>query len=66
MAAKVNSAYKKYPDYSVEVDINPQALQGNPAAASYIKVKAVVKNYRWSKVDVDTKDMRNIRTLAPE
>ena len=62
----VNDAIKKYPDYAVDVDVGPDALKGNPAAVSYIKVKAVIKNYRWSKVDVDTKDMRNLRTLAPE
>ena len=66
MAAAVNDAYKRYPDYSVQVDVDPAKLQSNTAAASYIKVKAVVKNYRWSKVDVDSKDMQNLRTLVPE
>jgi hypothetical protein len=65
MAEKVNDARKKYPDYAVDVEVGPGDLQGNPAA-SYIKVKAVVKNYRWSKVDVDSKEMRNLRTLVPE
>lgn len=66
MGEAVNQAYKKYPDYSVQVEVDPAKLQSNSAAASYIKVKAVVKNYRWSKVDVDSKDMRNLRTLVPE
>ena len=65
MAEKVNEARKKYPDYAVDVEVGPGDLQGNPAA-SYIKVKAVVKNYHWSKVDVDSKEMRNLRTLVPE
>jgi hypothetical protein len=66
MGTAVNQAYRRYPDYSVQVEIDPAKLQSNSAAASYIKVKAVVKNYRWSKVDVDSKDMRNLRTLVPE
>jgi hypothetical protein len=66
MGRAVNHAYLKYPDYAVQVDVDPAKLQANPAAASYIKVKAAVKNYKWSKVDVDTKDMRNLRTLVPE
>jgi hypothetical protein len=64
MAVKVNEAHKKYPDYAVDVEVGPDKI--NNPAASYIKVKAVIKNYRWSKVDTDSKDMRNLRTLVPE
>jgi hypothetical protein len=66
MGKAVNDAMQKYPDYMVDVELGPDVLKNNPTAASYIKVKAVVKNYHWSKVDVDSKDMRNLRTLVPE
>jgi hypothetical protein len=65
MGARVLDAMKKYPDYAVDVSVGPDDLKNSPAA-SYIKVKAVVKNYRWSKVDVDSKEMRNLRSLVPE
>jgi hypothetical protein len=66
MADATSQALNKYPDYAVDVDIDPNVLKDNAALSSYIKVKAVVKNYHWSKTDVDSKDMRNLRTLVAE
>ena len=66
MADAISQALNKYPDYAVDVEIDPNALKDHVASNSYIKVTAVVKNYHWSKTDVDSKDMRNLRTLVAE
>ncbi len=65
LATEIKGIKGKYPDYSVEIDVTRQALEGHPKVSS-IKVTALVKNYHWSKVDVDARDLRNIRTLSPE
>jgi hypothetical protein len=67
LAADVDKIKGKYPDYSIEVEIGPDALAKVPESIiSSIRVTSIMKNYKWSKVDVDTKDLRNIRTLNPE
>jgi hypothetical protein len=66
MADAINAMRDKYPDCKIMVDIDPKTLGAPGANVSSIKIKASVKNYKWSKVDVDKGDLRNIRTLNPE
>lgn len=65
MAADIQAVRGRYPDFRIEVEVSPDALRNHPAV-SRVRVKSVVKNYHWAKVDVDTEEMRNIRTLNPE
>jgi len=66
LAAEIAKLRSKYPDYRISVDPNPviQVAPGTPISS--IKIKSTVRNYKWSKVDVDDADMRNVRTLTPE
>jgi hypothetical protein len=66
LAADIAKLRDKYPDYKILVAIDPEALRASGAAVSSIKIKGSVKNYKWSKVDIDRADMRNIRTLNVE
>lgn len=63
LAQEIAKLGDKYPDYRITVDPNPAA---QAAPISSIKIKSSVRNYKWSKVDVDAADMRNVRTLSPE
>ena len=63
LAREIAKLGDKYPDYRITVDPNPAA---QAAPISSIKIKSSVRNYKWSKVDVDAADMRNVRTLSPE
>jgi len=56
----------KYPDYNISVSVDAGTLGSLGAAVSSIRVKSTVKNYKWSKVDVDEGDLRHVRTLVPE
>ena len=77
LAAEIAKLRSKYPDYRISVDPNPviQVAPRSPwwvwpptpgTPISSIKIKSTVRNYKWSKVDVDDADMRNVRTLTPE
>jgi hypothetical protein len=65
MAEEMKAVKGRYFDYKIEVEVSPDALRDHPAV-SQVRVKSRVKNYRWSKVDVDPADLRNLRTLTPE
>src|SRR5262249_13226700 len=65
LAVDIKAVKGKYPDYKIEVEVSPDALRNHPAV-SQVRVKSSVKNYRWSKVDVDPTDLRNVRTLSAE
>jgi hypothetical protein len=65
MLADIKAVMGRYPDYKVEVDVTPAGLQTHPAV-SHVRVKSSVKNYRWSKIDVDPGDLRNVRSLTLE
>ena len=66
LAEDVKNLRDKYPDYRVVVDPSMAGVSGPGAPVSSIKIKSSVRNYKWSKVDVDDADLRNIRTLNPE
>jgi hypothetical protein len=65
MRPAIKSAYSEMQDFSVEVNVKAEEIRANLPVSS-VKVKAVVKNYRWEKVDVDQKEMRSVRSLTPE
>jgi hypothetical protein len=65
MADAIADIKDKYPDCRILVNVDPQAIAGS-GAVSTIKIKASVKNYKWSKIDIDKGDLRNIRALNPE
>jgi hypothetical protein len=64
LAGEIEKLKDKYPDYRITVD--PAAVVQAGASISSIKIKSSVRNYKWSKVDVDDADLRNIRSLTPE
>ena len=66
LAAEIAKLRDRYPDYKIVVDPNPSAPAVPGTPISSIKIKCSVRNYKWSKVDVDDVDLRNIRTLTPE
>jgi hypothetical protein len=66
LAEAIGKLRTRYPDYKLSVDPNAQSLAASGAPISSIKIKSTVRNYKWSKVEVDETDMRNIRTLNPE
>jgi len=66
LASDIAALRDKYPDFKITVDPTAAAIATPGAPVSSIKVKAVVRNYKWSKVDVDDADLRNIRTLSQE
>lgn len=66
LAAEIEKLRDKYPDYKIVIDPSPSASAVPGAPISSIKIKSIVRNYKWSKVDVDDVDLRNIRTLTPE
>jgi len=66
LAAEIEKLRDKYPDYRITVDPSPAAQATPGAPISTIKIKSTVRNYKWSKIDVDDADMRNVRTLSPE
>src|ERR1017187_6588154 len=65
MRAEISEAYKEPGDFKIQVEVTPDKLKDQPALSS-IKVVSSIKNYTWSKVDVDPRDLHNIRTLNPE
>jgi hypothetical protein len=65
MKAEIAEAYKQPGDFKIQVEVTPDQLKDKPALSS-IKVVSSIKNYTWSKVDVDPRDLHNIRTLNPE
>jgi hypothetical protein len=65
MKAEISEAYKEPGDFKIQVEVTPDKLKDQPALSS-IKVVSSIKNYTWSKVDVDPRDLHNIRTLNPE
>lgn len=65
MKTEISEAFKDPGDFKIDVEVTPEKLQNQPALSS-IKVVSSVKNYVWSKVDVDPRDLHNIRTLSPE
>jgi hypothetical protein len=66
LAQAIHGVNDRYPDYLVLVDVDPEVVKSAGSLVSSIKIKGSVKNYTWSKVDVDRSDMRNIRTLSRE
>jgi len=66
LAADIADLRDKYPDFKITVDPSAAAIATPGAPVSSIKIRTVVRNYKWSKVDVDDADLRNIRTLSPE
>jgi hypothetical protein len=66
LASDIAALRDKYPDFKITVDPTPAGIATPGAPVSSIKIKTVVRNYKWSKVDVDDADLRNIRTLSPE
>jgi hypothetical protein len=65
MRPAIKAAYTDMQDFAVDVNVDAQESHA-ACPVSSVKVKAVVRNYRWEKVDVDTKEMQSVRTLAPE
>lgn len=65
MQKDVAEAAKEPGDFKLQVEVSPDKLKDQPALSS-IKIVSTVKNYTWSKVDVDPQDLHNIRTLNPE
>jgi hypothetical protein len=66
LGGEIEKLKNKYPDYRIAID--PSAAAQAPAGApiSSIRIKSSVRNYKWSKVDVDETELRNVRTLTPE
>lgn len=64
LGGEIEKLKDKYPDYRITID--PAAAAQAGASISSIKIKSSVRNYKWSKVDVDDADLRNIRSLTPE
>jgi hypothetical protein len=62
----IDKLQHSYPDYKLVIDPSAHALAVPGLPVSSIKIKSTVRNYKWSKVEVDPTDMRNIRTLNPE
>jgi len=56
----------KYPDYKITINPTAAALTAPGMPISSVKIKSKVRNYKWTKVDVDDADLRNVRTLNPE
>jgi len=56
----------RYPDYSIDLELDPEKIRASALPMSSITIKSSVKGYSWSKVDVDETDMRNVRTLTAE
>jgi hypothetical protein len=66
LAKEIAGLRNKYPDFKLVVEVDAATLQNVPRPLSTIRIKSSVKNYTWAKVDVDSSDLRHIRTLTPE
>lgn len=67
---RVAAAFDQCNDFKVQVNIKPEAIQAAGAAVSSVKVKAIMKNYIWDKIDIDHQiegeEVRSVRALNPE
>lgn len=66
LAGALFNVRNKYPDFKILIEPDPTGLAAQGAAVSSIKIKSSMRNYKWSKVDVDDADLRHVRTLGPE
>lgn len=66
LATDIAALRDRYPDYRIVIDPSPAGVGVPGMPVSSIKIKSTVRNYKWSKVDVDEADLRNIRSLSPE
>jgi hypothetical protein len=66
LADEVAHVFKRYPDFRITLEMDPEKIKTAGLPLSTITIKSSVRDYRWSKVDVDKTDMRNVRTLNPE
>ena len=67
MRSEIQEAFISTQEYKVDIEVDASRLAQLPQPTiSAVKIKSVVRNYRWSKVDTDPKDLRAIRRLIPE
>jgi len=67
MHSEIQEAFISTQEYKVDIEVDASRLAQLPQPTlSSVKIKSVVRNYTWSKVDTDPKDLRAIRRLVPE
>ncbi len=67
LSEEIQGDFKSTQEYKVEIDADATKLAQLPQwVVSTVKIKSVVRNYSWSKVETDPKSTRAGRVLVPD
>jgi hypothetical protein len=67
LSREIQEAYKSTQEYKVEIEVDAAKLAQLPQpVVSSVKIKSVIRNYTWSKVETDPKTLRASRVLVPD